>query len=276
MLITNSEWSYTVPIMDYTFDRFLPDGMKWRDLFDVIIVSARKPEFFTMENPLFEVMTDQGYLAPSATGLRNGAAFFGGSARHVEKHLGLSGDEILYIGDHMFGDVKVTKAVLRWRTALILRELEDEIEAIESFRDREEKLTALMDQKQVIEDEICELRLAIQRKQQRYGPEMQDSLDALDKTLSEQWNKLEELDEKIGPLAQAAATINNPIWGLLLRTGNDKSHLAFQLERYADIYTSRVSNFIYATPFAYLRSPHGSMPHDLAFERGPTPKAPVS
>ena len=44
-----------------------------------------------------------------------------------------SGDEILYVGDHMFGDVHVSKSVLRWRTALILRELEDEIEAIAAF-----------------------------------------------------------------------------------------------------------------------------------------------
>jgi hypothetical protein len=34
------------------------------------------------------------------------------------------------------------------------------------------------------------------------------------------------------------------------------------MERYADIYTSRVSNFLHATPFVYLRSPRGSMPHD--------------
>mgnify|MGYP002355083439 CR=1 FL=1 len=34
------------------------------------------------------------------------------------------------------------------------------------------------------------------------------------------------------------------------------------MERYADIYTSRVSNFLFATPFVYLRSPRGSLPHD--------------
>ena len=47
-----------------------------------------------------------------------------------------------------------------------------------------------------------------------------------------------------------------------MRAGNDKSHLARQVERYADIYTSRVSNFLYQTPFVYLRSPRGSLPHD--------------
>ena len=47
-----------------------------------------------------------------------------------------------------------------------------------------------------------------------------------------------------------------------MRAGNDKSHLARQVERYADVYTSRVANLLHATPFAYLRSPRGTMPHD--------------
>ena len=47
-----------------------------------------------------------------------------------------------------------------------------------------------------------------------------------------------------------------------MRTGNDKSHLAKQVERYADIYMSRVSNFLLYTPYVYLRSPRGSLPHD--------------
>ena len=38
--------------------------------------------------------------------------------------------------------------------------------------------------------------------------------------------------------------------------------------RYADIYTSRVSNFLYATPYVYLRSPRGSLPHDPALPGG--------
>jgi hypothetical protein len=47
-----------------------------------------------------------------------------------------------------------------------------------------------------------------------------------------------------------------------MRTGNDKSHLARQIERYADVYTSRVSNLLAVSPYVYLRSPRGSLPHD--------------
>ncbi|MFQ6047596.1 MAG: 5'-nucleotidase domain-containing protein, partial [Gemmatimonadales bacterium] len=69
-------------------------------------------------------------------------------------------------------------------------------------------------------------------------------------------------DEEITPLAVAANELHNERWGLLMRAGNDKSHLARQVERSADIYMSRVSNFLHQTPFAYLRAPRGSLPHD--------------
>jgi hypothetical protein len=76
--------------------------------------------------------------------------------------------------------------------------------------------------------------------------------------------RLVALDERIGPLAKRSGELLNQRWGLLLRAGNDKSHLARQVERYADIYTSRVSNFLFETPFVYLRAPRGSLPHDDA------------
>jgi hypothetical protein len=74
--------------------------------------------------------------------------------------------------------------------------------------------------------------------------------------------RLEALDGRIGPLSRESSELFNPTWGPLMRAGNDKSHLARQVERYADVYTSRVSNLLLHTPFAYLRSPRGSLPHD--------------
>ena len=263
LLITNSEWAYTSAIMSSSFDPFLPDG-GWRALFDVVIVGARKPEFFTTRSPLFEVVTDEGLLKPIVTGLRDKAVFLGGSAAHVEQYLGVSGYEILYVGDHMFGDVHVTKDVLRWRTALILRELEDEILAQRTFDESEQRLGMLMAQKHELEAEACAIRLELQRRKGKYvrsrrgGPQ----ITALTTRLAEIRATLEQHDEEIAPLARAASCVFNPNWGPLMRAGNDKSHLANQMERYADIYTSRVSNLMYVTPFAFLRAPRGSLPHD--------------
>lgn len=267
MLITNSEWSYTVPMMAYTFDRFLPEGMTWRDLFDVVIVGARKPDFFRVQSPTFEVVTEEGLLAPAQGPLHlgKGKAYLGSSAIQVERSLKLSGDEILYVGDHLFGDVKVTKSVLRWRTALILREMEDEIRAVEDFLLSEKKLTEWMREKEVLEAKICQLRLSFQRAQLHYAAPLGEPLveSEFQKGLSELRERVVKIDEQIAPLAEASKVLNHPRWGLLMRAGNDKSHLARQVERYADIYTSRVSNLLFATPFVYLRSLRGSLPHDL-------------
>jgi 5'-nucleotidase len=272
LLITNSEWSYTGAMMSYAFDRFLPKGSTWRDLFDVVIVGARKPEFFTTPSPFFEVATPDGLLRPLGGELHSGSAYLGGSAVQLERHLRLSGDELLYVGDHMFGDVHVTKSVLRWRTALILRELEEEIRALEAFRSEEVLLARRMEEKERLESEQCSVRLAEQRLRQGYGPEPTEAREVLLRRAEALRQKVDALDAEIAPRARAATELNNPRWGLMMRAGNDKSHLARQVESYADVYTSRVSNFLHATPFLYLRSPRGSLPHDAAVPGG-TPTA---
>ncbi len=151
LLITNSEWAYTSAMMEYTFDRYLPGDMGWRDLFDLIIVSARKPSFFSTDHPFFEVTNEEGLLRPVVGGPKDGGIYLGGNAGGVEKHLGLSGDSILYVGDHMFSDVHVTKNLLRWRTALVVRELEGEISATDAFGDQQDHLTRLMEDKERLE-----------------------------------------------------------------------------------------------------------------------------
>jgi hypothetical protein len=272
LLITNSEWHYTNAMMAHTFDPYL-NGMTWRQLFDVVIVGARKPDFFTSSTPFFEVATPDGLLRPAAAKLQPGGAYFGGSAARLERDLGVSGDEILYVGDHMFGDVLFTKRVLRWRTALILRELEGEIEAIQSFAASEANLAAKMHLKEEMEVALDQAKLAVQRKKLGYGPQPDGELADLERACVELRAKLVALDGEIAPLARAAVELSNP-WGLLTRAGNDKSHLARQIERYADIYTSRVSNFLQCTPFHYLRSRRGSLPHDPV-EPGGEPTVPV-
>jgi HAD superfamily 5'-nucleotidase-like hydrolase len=273
LLITNSDWNYTQAMMSLAFDPLLPAGASWRSLFDLVIVGARKPDFFTGSAPFLEVATADGLMRPAYGALQPGGAYFGGSASRLERALGLSGDEILYVGDHMFGDVHVTKRVLRWRTALILRELEAEVEAIHAFGPTEALLAGRMQEKEALEAQQAELRLLLQRKRDGYGPPIADSDGAIEARLHAGRARLVALDAEIAPLARAATAVLNPRWGLLTRAGNDKSHLARQIERYADIYTSRVSNLLYATPFVYLRSRRGSLPHD-PLTPGGTPTVP--
>lgn len=255
LLITNSDWAYTRHMMAYCFDRYL-EGRTWRDLFDVVIVSAAKPRFFAETDPLFRVVDeDQSLLLPHWDAIEAGHVYFGGNARLVERSLGLSSAQLLYVGDHLFGDVHVTKDVLRWRTALIARELEDEIRAAADFADDQHRLAELMAAKVAADRQQARLRILRDRAE---GNSPADLSSRLDRATSEAMT----LDRQISPLAQQAATLGNEHWGPLMRAGNDKSLFARQVERYADVYTSRVSNLGHETPYAYLRAARGSLPHD--------------
>lgn len=262
VLITNSEWFYTKAMMSYCFDRHLGRG-GWQSLFDLAIVGARKPAFFSERGPAFQVIDDDGRLLPWQGKLELGKTYLGANARLVEQSLGIPGEDILYVGDHIFADVNVSKSFYRWRTGLIVRELERELVALEGFKRTQELLTKLMAEKEELEHRYSLLRLLLQRLDHGYGerPEGVDA-SAIRNEMRDVRGQLVQLDERVAPLAKESGELNNARWGLLLRTGNDKSHLARQIEKYADVYTSRVSNFLASTPFVYLRSPRGSLPHD--------------
>ena len=160
------------------------------------------------------------------------------------------------------GGVKVSKAELRWRTALILRELEFEIAALEGFKPDQERLTGMMAEKVKLEHALSLARLGLQRRRKKRRHRPQGSLAELENEVADLRNRLLALDGEIVPLVQKASALFSERWGSLLRSGNDKNHLARQVEQSADIYTSRISNFLFASPFAFLRSSRGSMPHD--------------
>ena len=54
----------------------------------------------------------------------------------------------------------------------------------------------------------------------------------------------------------------NPFWGPLFREGYEISKFGEQVEAYACVYTSRVSNFRFYSPMQYFRGPRDRMPHE--------------
>ncbi|KAK3189455.1 hypothetical protein Dsin_029016 [Dipteronia sinensis] len=266
LLITNSDYHYTDKMMQHSFNRFLPNDMGWRDLFDMVIVSARKPEFFQMSHPLYEVVTGEGLMRPCFKASKGGL-YSGGSAQMVENSLNVHGDEILYVGDHIYTDVSQSKLHLRWRTALICRELEEEYKALIDSRGQRATLIELINQKEVVGDLFNQLRLALQRRTKGRPAQTLAATNMEDQELTESIQKLlivmQRLDEKIAPMLETDGELFNKRWGFLSRAGLwDKSHLMRQIEKYADIYTSRVSNFLHYTPFMYFRSQEQTLAHD--------------
>ncbi|KAI4456522.1 nucleotidase domain-containing [Holotrichia oblita] len=133
-LLTNSDYNFTDHIMTYLFD--FPHGAKpedphrnWKTYFDTIVVDARKPLFFGEGTILRQVDTATGVLRVGIhTGpLQREQVYSGGSCDVFTELIGAKGKDVLYVGDHIFGDILRSKKISGWRTFLIIPELVREL-----------------------------------------------------------------------------------------------------------------------------------------------------
>uniref|UniRef100_A0A8C6UPB7 5'-nucleotidase, cytosolic IIb n=1 Tax=Neogobius melanostomus TaxID=47308 RepID=A0A8C6UPB7_9GOBI len=119
-LATNSDYKYTDPGSAHR---------PWKSYFDLILVDARKPLFFGEGTVLRQVDTTTGRLKIGTyTGpLQHGIVYSGGSSDIACELLGTKGKDIIYIGDHIFGDILKSKKRQGWRTFLVIPELAQEL-----------------------------------------------------------------------------------------------------------------------------------------------------
>uniref|UniRef100_A0A8C9H5E0 5'-nucleotidase domain containing 4 n=1 Tax=Piliocolobus tephrosceles TaxID=591936 RepID=A0A8C9H5E0_9PRIM len=164
-LATNSSYNYTDAITTYLFSISEAEASvrPWRSYFDLIVVKMQKPCFFAEGVVLRQVNTDSGKLRVGTyTGSHQHCAVYsGGSSDMVCELLGVRGKDILYIGDHVFGDILKSKKRQGWRTCLVLPESwELDIWAREKERLEEPKRpdTHLADIYQHVDESSCELQ----------------------------------------------------------------------------------------------------------------------
>ena len=63
----------------------------------------------------------------------------------------------------------------------------------------------------------------------------------------------------------------NRHWGYLTRAGHDdKSHIARQIEKYADVYCAKVTNLDAYTPFHHFRAAPVDLAHTMAAVSSPS------
>ena len=267
MLITNSDFGYTETVMTCAL------GDRWKEFFDIVIVNARKPDFWSSDAQLYEIVSNDGLMRPvqkltrQASEASEGKVFSGGSAKQVQAALGVDGSSILYVGDHIYTDAALAKLQFSWRTCLILRELEAEVEALASGRAHRRYLKSLLDKKERVGFCLNQIRLERQRILARPDGELTeadtDRVENFNRVLAELLAVMSKLDDQIGPGIERDGRDFNYLWGHLLRAGvNDRSMLLKQIEKYADVYTSKVSNLGLYSPYMYWRSPPVSMGHD--------------
>src|SRR5262249_18008343 len=97
---------------------------------------------------------DGDTLRPAIPPLERGKIYEGGNLQDFERALGVTGDEILYVGDHIYGDILRSKKDSAWRTAMIMQELATEIAAYEACHEDFVTLEALEEQREHLEDDL--------------------------------------------------------------------------------------------------------------------------
>ena len=74
-------------------------------------------------------------MGTSVGPLRSDAVYNGGSCDVFTQLIGAKGKDVLYVGDHIFGDILKSKKTRGWRTFLVIRELENELRVWSEKRD---------------------------------------------------------------------------------------------------------------------------------------------
>lgn len=272
-LLTNSRFSYTHEMMTYLLHGSMPEYPSWRHFFDAIVVSAGKPGFFEERHPLME--RDGEHLRHADSFLERGKIYEGGNLHELERLLGVTGDRILYVGDHIYGDILRSKKDSGWRTAMIIQEMAHEIRAYTECQGYIELLADLEDRRQKAEDELRYLQLKfkqLSRQIETFHP--QDFGIVPGQVLEAERIRIKRrLEITRGTLRSAEAQINeleayidhrfHRYWGSLLKEGNETSSFGGQVEEYACLYTAKVSNFLAYSPLQHYRSPRDRMPHEL-------------
>ncbi len=274
-VLTNSLWDYTSAVMSYLLDGVLPEYPSWKNYFDFIITGGSKPGFFSDQKPflLVDPASEDNKVLGEATELERGKIYQGGNLADFERMTGYKGEAVLYVGDHIYGDILKSKKTSMWRTCMIVQEIEDELAYLEARRGEVERLQDVEQLQARIDDEIAPRKAKLNQIERRI--EKEHPTPELTAELEEEFKKvkadLDRLRRAMRECTEIAHTLEtdiekgfNPFWGLHFKEGNENSRFGEQIEQYACLYTSRVSNFVFYSPLHYYRSMRELMPHESA------------
>jgi HAD superfamily 5'-nucleotidase-like hydrolase len=279
-LLTNSFWEYTSTAMNYLYHGKKVDDERqrkneWLELFDLTIVGSCKPAF--MLDPylqLFRVNTEDGSLKntdgvfemkalPNGAEdfLESGKVFQGGNWQHLHKMMAItSGDEVLYVGDHLYSDVLRSKRTLGWRSLFIMPELEDELRVFSQSLPLRTKVEYL----RRLREELSRNTEEIRRAQDNEDTSVQNLLQEMDEDDS-------TIKSTLSPLVEQWHRSFHPLWGAMFNAGYQDSRFSFFVQNYSCLYSSRASNLGLVTTQKSFRTVMDMCPSDrLIFDRQTT------
>lgn len=251
-VLTNSDYHYTKLLLDYAIQPFLKEFKSWADLFEIVITFASKPKFF-YENQKYLVVNPADGSMTNMEGKLTPGIYQGGNAKKFTADLDLAGDDILYIGDHIYGDILRLKKDCNWRTAMVIEELDEEVQNNRKAEPINQEIEMLMKKKEPFEDELTEI---MTQRIEKKASVSESQIDSLQKTIA-------EIDAQISQLIKKQQAMYNGNWGQLMRAGNEESYFAYQLDRYACVYMQQLSDLLDLSPRTYFRAPRRPLAHEI-------------
>lgn len=229
-LVTNSPFKFVDVGMRYMI------GPEWQDLFDVVIVQARKPKFFTDQHRPFRVYDPEtkSQLWERVTKLEKNKVYIEGTVTQLQAMTGWCGNSVLYFGDQIYSDLADLTLNYGWRTGAIIWELANEIKILnsEEFRHTVSWLQSL----------------------QHLIEEMQDHEDIED--------FIEQLLQERDQLRKTTKSLFNANFGSIFRTHHNPTYFSRRLFRYSDIYMSHVTNLLNYSLRHTFYPRRGALPHE--------------
>ncbi|CAM2700732.1 unnamed protein product [Rotaria socialis] len=225
-LITNSNYWYVNCGMTYLL------GKSWTDFFDIIICQAKKPSFFgAQKRPFREINTHNNSKSwDRVHKLQNGKVYVEGNLTTLVQMTNWQGHDVLYIGDHIYGDLADLFLTHGWRTGAILEEVKDEINVINS--EPFQKAIRWLNVLQWLIDQLQPMIIFYICHQLEVIPGREaDEIMKL-------W--VAEREEE----RTKSRDYFNPYFGSIFRTYTVPTYFHRRLARFADVYTSNVCNFL--------------------------------
>ncbi len=259
-LLTNSDWAFTDGVLGHLLNSQDEARPHWTDYFDLMVVASHKPLFFT-ETP--EAVPIEGQTR----------VFSGGHTAWLETLLQAEGEQILYVGDHIYGDVLRSKKNASWRTLLLVPELERELKLLEARSQDLRELFRLETARRRTQRRASVIQDQWKRNRARrhvLGPRLStEAMAALDHEATQLAVSVEALHRRVELLSletqgllSAVEAAFNPMWGPIFRDRDEQTRFADQIQQYACAYTGRVANLYMVDPQATVYAPVPTLPHE--------------
>ncbi|XP_010472379.2 PREDICTED: 5'-nucleotidase domain-containing protein DDB_G0275467-like isoform X2 [Camelina sativa] len=244
-LLTNSPYHFVDGGMRYLMEDSFGLRDSWRELFDVVIAKANKPEFYTSEHPFRCYDSERDNLAfTKVDAFDPKKVYYHGCLKSFLQITKWHGPEVIYFGDHLFSDLRGPSKA-GWRTAAIIHELEREIQIQngDSYRFEQAKF-------HIIQELLGRFHATVSDTHRSEA--CQSLLDELNNARQRARDTMKQM-------------FNRSFGATFVTDTGQESAFSYHIHQYADVYTSKPENFLLYRPEAWLHVPYDIkiMPHHV-------------